>query len=124
MGSSGSGRFSDYSGTTSSSGGGAGSGGSSGTDQCRQAISVEFEEVAQCDFFASSGNVPPTGTELTLRHDSRIVAVDGSGLRVGVLPTRYNYLAGCLRDGINYSGIVVSSSLVPVPRISADFAAI
>lgn len=124
MGSSGSGRFTDYSGSKPTSGGGAGSGGSSGSDQCRQAISAELEEVAQCDFFASTSSVPAPGTVLTLRHEARIVAVDGNGARVGVLPTKYNYLAVCLREGISYSGIVVSSSVAPIPRVTADFVAI
>lgn len=121
MGSSGSGRFSDYSGSPSSSNGSGGSGGSSGTDQCAMAFSTELEEVGQCDYFTNTGTVPPPGTELTITVAQRIVALDTSGVVVGALPTRFNYLAACLNEGFNYVGIVQSSSTFPNPQTTVDF---
>jgi len=123
MGSSGSGSFSDYSGSPSNSNGsGGGSGGSSGTDQCAMAFSTGLEEVGQCDYFTNTGTVPPPGTELSIAIAQRIVALDTNGIVVGALPTRFNYLAACLNEGFNYVGVVQSSSLSPNPQATVDFA--
>lgn len=130
MGSSGSGRFSDYPGTknsktngTSTGGGGGASGGTSGIDKCRQAFSSLLEDVAQCDSYSKTHNVPAVGTELSLVLGKRVFAVDLNGTVVGALPTSFNYLAGCLESGITYVGLVKSSSTKPVPTIEADFVA-
>lgn len=119
MGSSGSGSFSDYS---NSKPGGAG-GGASGSDLCRQAFSCELEEVAQCDLYAATTVVPKVNVVLSLKHDKRIFAVMADGTKVGALPTKYNYLAGCMKDGILYVGVVTASGLVPIPTVTADFTA-
>jgi hypothetical protein len=124
MGSSGSGNFSDYSGKPNQpTGGGGSSGGSSGSDLCRQAVSAGLEDIAEYDFFTTTGGVPPVGTQLTLAHRGRVVAVSANDSIVGALPTRYNYLASCLKDGIRYTGVVTASASGPVPRVNADFAA-
>lgn len=120
MGSSGSGNFTDYSNTNRPSGTGS-TGGTSGNDPCRQAFSVSLEEVAQCDFFVSNGAVPSTSTVLSLVFERRIFAVTESGIQVGALPTQFNYLAACLRDGVSYVGIVTDSNLQPFPFVTADF---
>lgn len=119
MGSTGSSRFSDYSGSKKTDG----TGGTSGNDRCRQAFSCDLEEVAQCDFFTNTGTVPAVNTELTLIHDVRIFAVTAEGVRVGALPTAYSYLAACMRDGNDYVGIITASTLSPFPRVAADFTA-
>lgn len=119
MGSSGSGRLSDYSGSSRSDG----SGGSSGDDRCRQAFSCKLEEVAQCDFFTTNSAVPAAGTVLSLILDRRIFAVTSNGTKVGALPTSYNYLAGCIKDDNTYIGVVTASGPKPVPYVSADFTA-
>jgi hypothetical protein len=122
MGSSGSGSFSDYSGSTPpKSGPGAGGGGTSGVDRCQQAFSTVLEEVAQCDYFAQSGLVPAEGASLTLVFERRVFAVDQRGIKVGALPTAYNYLAACLKAGVSYAGVVTSSALAPMPTVEADF---
>lgn len=123
MGSTGSGRFSDYSAakmgdTVSQSGGG----GASGVDKCQQAFSCVLEEVAQCDRYAQSETVPATGSELSIVLDGRIFSVDSNGTKVGALPTSFNFLATCLASGVRYVGVVKSSSARPVPTIEADFA--
>src|SRR3569623_2125872 len=124
MGSTGSGRFTDYCGvkttvTTSGSGGGVGS---SGNDRCLQAFSCTLEEVAQCDYFMQTGSVPPVGSPLTLVLQRRLFAKAANGHKVGALPTSFNYLAACMASGVNYAGVVRASSNAPVPSVTVDFA--
>lgn len=124
MGSTGSGHFSDYSGTkgTDASGKGAGSGGgTSGVDKCQQAFSCILEEVAQCDYYASSNTTPVAGSQLQVVLKGRIFAIDSNGTMVGALPTSFNYLAACLVSGVKYVGVVKSSAASPVPSVEADF---
>ena len=120
MGSTGSGSFTDYPGSGSKRGGG-GSGGSSGTDRCNKAFSCELEEIEQCDYFSKHSSAPPADTLLSLAHNKRIMAVDESGITVGALPTELNYLAGCLKEGFNYQGRVVSSTSGSVATVTVDF---
>lgn len=119
MGSSRSGRLSDYSGSSKKDG----TGGQSGNDRCRQAFSCKLEEVALSDFYAANTSVPAPGTELALVHDRRIFAVIPGGIKVGALPTDRNYLAGCIKEGNTYIGVVTASGLTPIPYVSADFTA-
>lgn len=126
MGSTGSGRFSDYSGSgRSSSGsggdGGAGGGGSSGVDPCEQAFSCALEEVAQCEYYEKNAELPEEGTEVEIVIDGRLVAIDGDGVTIGAIPTRFNYIAGCIEDGYEYVGVVSSASETPIPSVSVDF---
>lgn len=122
MGSTGSGSFTDYSGSQNPKGSG-GSGGSSGVDPCRQAFSCLLQEVAQCDFHRQHGTPPPVQTELSLKLNGRVLAVDVHGTTVGALPTSYNYLAACISSGIEYVGVVTSSKPGAVPSVTADFKA-
>lgn len=126
MGSSGSGRFSDYPGTKAKevSGGGSGmTGGASGVDKCQQAFHVLLEDVGNSDFYSQSNNVPAAGAQLGILFDNkRVFAVDANGLKVGALPTSFNYLVACLENGITYVGLVRSSAISPVPTVDADFA--
>ncbi|MEP7457517.1 hypothetical protein [Phyllobacterium sp. SB3] len=119
MGSTRSGRFTDYSGSRSNDG----TGGASGIDRCRQAFSCALEEVELCDYFVRHSTVPPVGTELVIAHRGRLFAATTQGLKVGALPTSYNYIAACMKDEISYVGVVTASGLLPVPYVSADFTA-
>lgn len=123
MGSTGSGSFSDYSGLKNSTntGQGGGSGGTSGVDKCQQAFTCVLQEVAQCDFYAHAKSVPAPGSVLSISVSGRVFAVDSTGLKVGALPTSFNYLAACLADGISYVGVVKSSAASPVPTVAVDF---
>ncbi len=117
MGSSGSGRISDYPGSS-----GTGSGTSTG-DRCAQAIAVALEDIEHCDFCKAGGTVPTPGQQLRIAHKKRIVAETDAGITVGNLPTAYNYLAGCLKDGWTYTGTVTASNgSGAVATVSADFA--
>lgn len=121
MGSTGSGRFSDYSGRQSSNSGGGGNGGASGTDRCQQAFTCTLEEVSQCDYFANNGALPAPQTPLSIVLDGRLFAQDANGVRVGALPTKFNYLAACIADGNTYIGAVKATRAAPHPSITADF---
>jgi len=125
MGSSGSGNFSDYPGSSKKKPGGD-DGGSSADDRCGRAFSVSLEDVEHCDYFKSHGNAcPADGTVLEIAQKKRIVAQTSAGEIVGNLPTQLNYLAACLRDGYTYAGQVRSSNATGlIVVVSADFAAI
>lgn len=121
MGSTGSGRFTDYSGSQNSGKQGNGSGGTSGTDRCQQAFTCVLEEVAQCDFFTANGTLPSAQTKLGIILNGRLFAVDTNGVVIGALPTTFNYLAACIADGIDYVGVITKSATSPIPSVSADF---
>ncbi|WP_298937873.1 hypothetical protein [uncultured Ruegeria sp.] len=119
MGSTGSGSFSDYSGTGNK--GGAGGGGSSGEDRCNRAFTCVLEEVEQCEYFGANQDVPPANTPLALELRGRLMAVDANGLSVGALPTRLNFLADCMNAGFAYDGRVVASTTGAVASVNVDF---
>lgn len=117
MGSSTSGRLTDYSGVKNSNG----TGGTGGADRCGQAFDCSLEEVALCEYFTTHSTVPPVGIELQLIFERRLFAVAPDGLKVGALPTAYNYIAACIRAGHSYVGAVTASGTLPMPSVSAVF---
>lgn len=122
MGSSGSGSFSDYSKAPASKAGNGGqAGGSSGSDKCGEAFAAGLEDVASYQYYGSTGGVPPLNTPLHLELQTRVVAVTSNGVAVGALPTRYNYLAACLKAGYTYTGSVRATSKSPNPQVDVDF---
>ena len=125
MGSSGSGRISDYPGSSSQgkpSRTGGGNGGAS--DRCARAFSARLEDVEQSDYYQAHKTTPPVGTQVEVAQRKRLVAQTASGESIGNLPTSLNYLASCLKDGWSYIGTVQSvTNSPPVATISADFAA-
>lgn len=127
MGSSGSGRISDYPG--SSGGSGSGSGGDGGgdgpqDDRCARAFNVSLEDIQQSAYFKANGAPPPVGTQLTVVHQKRLVAQTTGGQAVGNLPTSLNYLAACMKSGWRYLGTVrATSNGPPAATVDADFVA-
>jgi len=122
MGSSGSGRISDYPG--SSSRGKAGNGNPSQVDRCARAFAVRLEDVEQSDYYQAHKTLPPVGTRLVIAQRKRLVAQTVGGESIGNLPTSFNYLASCLKNGWSYTGAVHGATKgPPVASISADFAA-
>ncbi|NIY76117.1 hypothetical protein HED22_10715 [Thalassospira sp. HF15] len=125
MGSTGSGSFSDYPGSSGRSGG-SGSGSEDGNggqgDRCERAFSIALEDVNHSGYFTSHNTVPPVGTKVVLVHNKRLVAQTTSGDDVGNLPTKMNYLAACMRGGYSYEGEVISSSVGAVAKVTVDFA--
>jgi hypothetical protein len=126
MGSSGSGRISDYPGSSSSSkaGGPDGSKNDGAQDRCAKAFSARLEDVEQSEYYQAHGKMPPIGTTLEVAQRKRLVAQTTDGKTIGNLPTSFNYLASCMKDGWIYVGTVLSiASGPPVATISVDFAA-
>lgn len=125
MGSSGSGRFSDYPGSKAKEvlGDGSGmAGGTSGIDKCKQAFSAALDDVGNSEFYSQFKNVPTSGAQLSIIFDKkRVFAIDTKGLKVGALPTSFNYLVACLQSGVAYVGVVTFSAASPFPTVSADF---
>lgn len=115
MGSTGSGSLSDYPGYEKARRGIVGD--SDIIDQCERAVSTYLEDVAISSYFKQNGNVPSINTVVFIKHDFRIVAVDENGVIIGNLPTKYNYLLGCLNDGFIYEGQVIISHDVPLPYV-------
>lgn len=121
MGSSGTGRISDYPGSAPKRTGGGGiSGGSSGEDRCDKAFSTELEDFQRSDYWKAHGSAPDVGTEFDVFHEKRIVARTAKGESLGFLPTEFNYLAGCIAEGRTYKGHVVSVTPGLLPRIQVD----
>ncbi len=115
MGSTGSGRLSDY-----SRFGGAVKGVTGGEDlinKCDRAVATALEEVETCDYYKKKGNVPEKNTYVKIGFKARLVALNEEGDVIGYLPTEYNYLLGCLSDGYQYEGEVSGSFDTPVPSV-------
>lgn len=131
MGSTGSGRISDYPGSSSyrpggggPGGGGPGGGGPGDSDRCARAFSVNLEDVERSDYYQQHQSVPPVGTQLKVVKHKRIVAETDDGQVVGNIPTSHNYLAACIKNGWSYFGVVRSVSNVPPEAVvTVDFAA-
>ena len=112
MGSTGSGRLSDYSRFR-----GAVKGVTGGEDlinKCDRAVATVLEDVETCDYFKKKGNVPVKGTYVKIALKKRLVALDENGDVIGYLPTDYNYLLECLNKGYQYEGEVSGSFDTPV----------
>ena len=75
--------------------------GSSGNDKCLRAFSTKLEEVAISPFQMRNGNLPPIGTKVIIWFDERMEAATKDGVGLGYLPTRFNYLLGCIENGFS-----------------------
>jgi hypothetical protein len=133
MGSTNTGRFTDYpkplrptdqagGGTSASPGGG---GGGDARDPCATVIEHEvLEEVARCEYFERHGEVPPVGTDVRVLADlvgGRLaVATRAEGIVIGLLATRWNLLLACMNDGWRYEGEVVAAIREHVPTIRVE----
>lgn len=115
MGSTGSGRLSDY---TRFRGAIKGvSGGEDLINKCERAVATGLEDVVTCDYYKKHGHVPSKSTYVKIALKTRLVAVDENGDVIGHLPTEYHYLLECLNDGYQYEGEVSGSFEIPVPSV-------
>ena len=131
MGSSGTGNFSDYPGSSRGSGTGStkfggGGGGQAPPDPCAVNLgTVQLEDVATCPYFTQTGALPLIGESAsvapTLLSGRLAVQSDLNGLVIGLLPTKFNYLRPCLEKGFTYDGQVSAASATPVPTVSVLF---
>lgn len=124
MGTSGTGRFSDYPTSQKGSGGGGSSPDDGGENQCIRAIGdIPLEEVARCEYYVRATEVPAPDTIVRLRHtlyNKRLAIETEAGEIIGLLPTQYNYLLQCMAQGYTYTGHVLTSSLQPIPMVRID----
>ncbi len=121
MGSNGSGRLTDYPGTSLSTKEN-GASAQAPEDRCARAFGVHLEDIEQSEYFGTHRTQPPIGTLLDVAQRKRIVAQTRNGEIVGNLPTLYNYLAACMKDGWSYFGAVRSTNDgPPVASIAVDF---
>lgn len=115
MGSTGSGKLSDY---TRFRGAVKGvTGGEDLVDKCDRAVATVLEEVETCDYYKKRGNVPAKGTSVRIGLNTRIVAFDDNNDVIGYLPTEYHYLLECLAGGYQYEGEVSGAFESPVPSV-------
>lgn len=112
MGSSGTGRLTDYSGTSSKSSSSK-SGGSSGEDKCGKAFTTSLEEVERSEYFKDNSSPPPSGTNIEVIFKKPRLAAVADGLVIGYLPTDKNYVKVCLENGYQFPGVVSSSRTKP-----------
>ena len=131
MGSTGTGSFTDYPGSSGKKDGKDGGTGSSGgqgggqSDKCGKAFSVTLEDVAHYSFYQKHKTTPSVGTKLKIIQKKRILAQDMSTEEIGALPASHNYLAGCLKSGYSYSGSVTQSRVSGTSLVvTVDFAPI
>ena len=118
MGSSGSGNFSDYSGTLSKGTSKSKTGGSSDEDKCAKAFSSYLDEVQTCEYFKKRKDVPVTNSVIeVIFRTPRLAVVTEAGLIVGYLPTDKNYIRGCLKSGYKFPGIITSARKKPIPSL-------
>jgi hypothetical protein len=80
-------------------------------DRCLQPVGdVTLEEVERCAYFRTHGGVPPEGSDVgVVREDASgrpAAALASNDEVIGLLPTRWNYLAGCLAQGYAYEGVI------------------
>jgi hypothetical protein len=127
MGSSGTGRFSDYTsqkkGKKGAISNGNGSGGASGQNQCDQQIIATLEDVERSQVFKEDKSIIKQGASFEIRLVGRVTAII-SNKTLGYLPTEYNYLAGCMKSGKKYLGVILSVIETPVVRIQVQIDAI
>lgn len=126
MGSSGSGKITDYPGSSPSGRSGVEGGGSNtgAEDRCAKAFSARLEDVEQSEYYRKHGKIPPIGIRVEVAMRKRPVAQTTAGESIGNLPTSFNHLASCMKDGWGYIGVVQSVKISPpVAAIQVDFAA-
>lgn len=120
MGSTGSGSFTDYS-KRRSSASDSKDGGGSGKDNCGKAFSAKLEDVSRCFYFMNFSTVPPVGLDVRVFFNGVRISVETlKGEEIGYLPTKFNYIKGCIADKYKYVGQVTSSSNRPVPSVNVD----
>ena len=121
MGSSGSDSFSDYSEQKPTSPK-TENGGSSKNDKCKNAFATSLEEVSRCAYYKRKKTMPPIGLDVIITFNgTRLAATESSsGLEIGYLPTKFNYLKNCMDNGFAYSGVVRTITLRPTPSVLTD----
>jgi hypothetical protein len=83
-----------------------------------------LEDVEQSEYFRKHGKTPPIRTQVEVAMGKRLIAQTTAGESIGNLPTPFNYLASCMKEGWAYIGVVQSAKNgPPFAVIQVDFAA-
>ena len=83
---------------------------------------IKLEDIQTSQYYLERQELPQVGDEVYLSnelHNGRLVVVHtDSNLIIGNLPTSYNYMVKCLNH--NYTGSVVSTGMQPIPFVVVD----
>lgn len=128
MGSSGSGKFGTY--RIGNGGGSGGSGivtenGGNGRPneiECPSIIeNIRLEDVATSEYYVNHNSLPTSGDSVylnnTIYKGRLVVKTTSTDEIIGNLPTQYNFLISCIKNGIHYNGFVVASGVTPIPFV-------
>jgi hypothetical protein len=115
MGSTGTGRLSDYTGSKADKPGGPG--GSSGEDKCNEPIVTTLEDVERCSYYINHQVLPEVNSSVSVQLNKRLFITTVQGETIGYIPTKFNYLAACIKSGIEFGGQVTSSLSKPIAKI-------
>ncbi|NMF01139.1 hypothetical protein [Aneurinibacillus aneurinilyticus] len=82
---------------------------------------VILEEVARCEYYTNHAEVPPMMQAVAVKtslYNGRI-AVESRDTKdvIGLLPSRFGYLLGCMKQGHSYKGHIVFSVKNPLPKV-------
>jgi hypothetical protein len=112
MGSSGSSSFGDYK--------------PSSKNRCEDSIDTDLEDVARSQFYQQKKTLPAKDVGVRVvespQNGRLVVEETKTGMAIGNLPTRFNYLVVCMKSGHKYEGTVTVSrtSKVPVLEVHLD----
>lgn len=128
MGTTGSGRITDYFDDPPSKpvGGGGGSGGEGPTeDPCNTAFTDSLEEVAISEYYTKLHQLPKAKEAVNVQYKNKRLAVldDANGHIIGYLPTSRNYLRKCITEkSFQYTGVVASARMLTgnVPEVKVS----
>ncbi|MBY0217834.1 hypothetical protein [Paenibacillus illinoisensis] len=83
-----------------------------------------LEEVSLSTFYKNNNSVPEKGHYVEVSDSTvngRIVVISTSTMDIiGLLPSRYSYLLGCMKKGHKYIGKVVFSGVSPIPKVMVN----
>lgn len=127
MGTTGTGRFADYPGPGRTRGAGE-TGEDRPSEDCTAPLTgIKLEDVAASPYFERAQALPEPGQAVGVRgslyRKRMAVEVSQSGEVLGFLPTRFNYLLAYIRQGYRYEGVVISSSMRPIPSVAVNLGA-
>lgn len=129
MGSSGAGRFGNYHISSNSNQNGemgvsgiGGIGEGHGEIICPDSIElIKLEDVPFSEYYKKYNDVPAKGEKVKLRNTLNngrlVVELVSTNEIIGNLPTEYNYLFNCVRNGKVYIGEINSSGISPIPYV-------
>lgn len=128
MGSTGSGKFGTYriGGELGGIGGsivngGTGDGGSSEVECPKVIENIRLEDVATSEYYTKHSSLPTVQSKVQIRdkvHLGRLVVeINDTHELIGNLPTQYNYLLNCMKNGFHYTGSIISSGKIPIPFV-------